>query len=177
MMIIAIILLLIVALLLFAATRPDDFRIERSLQIQARPEQVFSLINDFHEWEAWSPWEKVDPAVKRSYSGSDAGKGAIYAWQGNKQLGEGRMEILETQPYTLMRIQISFIKPFKAQNTIEFHLVPKADGTEVSESMFGRSNFISKLMGVFCNMDKMVGSKFDEGLRSLKDIAEKPASA
>ena len=177
MMITAIILLLIVALLLFVATRPDDFRIERRLQIQAAPEKIFPLINDFHEWEAWSPWEKADPAVKRSYSGVNAGKGTVYAWQGNKQLGEGRMEILEAQPHALVRIQINFIKPFAAQNTVEFLIAPNADGTQVSHAMFGHSNFMSKLMGLFFSMDKMVGTKFEEGLQSLKDIAEKPAAS
>ncbi|MFZ6871643.1 SRPBCC family protein [Undibacterium sp. Di27W] len=173
MMLAAIVLLLLIAFILFVATRPDDFRIERSLILQARPEQIFPLINDFHEWEAWSPWEKADPAVQRIYSGAAQGQGAIYAWKGNKDLGEGKMEILETRPHDYLRLQINFFKPFTAQNTIEFRLEEKEGHTVVSHAMFGPSNFMSKLMSLFFSMDKMVGSKFDEGLHSLKNIVEK----
>ncbi|PXX45051.1 SRPBCC family protein [Undibacterium pigrum] len=173
MILAAIILLLLIAFILFVATRPDDFRIERSLSMQARPEQIFPLLNDFHEWEAWSPWEKVDPAVRRSYSGPQHGQAAVYAWAGNKELGEGRMEILESQPFNYLRIQINFYKPFAAQNTIEFRLDEQGPTTLVSQAMFGSCNFMSKLMGLFFSMDNMVGKKFDEGLLDLKNIVEK----
>lgn len=172
-MIIAIIVLLLAAFLLYVATLPDHFRVERSLTFQAGAEQIFPLINDFHEWEAWSPWEKADPAVQRTYSGAESGKGAIYAWKGNKQLGEGKMEILDTQPFNYLRLQINFYKPFAAQNTIEFRLEEKDGSTVVSHAMYGPSNFMSKLMSLFFSMDKMVGGKFDEGLHSLKNIVEK----
>jgi len=172
-MIIAIIVLLLAAFLLYVAALPDQFRVERSLPLRATPEQIFPLINDFHEWEAWSPWEKIDPAVRRTYDGPAQGKEAVYAWNGNKQLGEGRMEILETQPFSYLRIQINFYKPFAAQNIIEFRLEDKGATTLVSQVMFGPCNFISKLMSLFFSMDKMVGKKFDEGLLSLKNIAEK----
>lgn len=173
MILAAIILLLLIAFILFVATRPDDFRIERSLSMQARPEQIFPLLNNFHEWEAWSPWEKVDPAVRRSYSGPQQGQAAVYSWLGNKELGEGRMEILESQPFNYLRIQINFYKPFAAQNTIEFRLDDQGATTVVSQAMFGPCNFMSKLMGLFFSMENMVGKKFDEGLLDLKNIVEK----
>lgn len=173
MILAAIILLLLIAFILFVATRPDDFRIERSLSMQARPEQIFPLLNNFHEWEAWSPWEKVDPAVRRSYSGPQQGQAAVYSWLGNKELGEGRMEILESQPFNYLRIQINFYKPFAAQNTIEFRLDDQGTTTVVSQAMFGPCNFMSKLMGLFFSMENMVGKKFDEGLLDLKNIVEK----
>ncbi|MFZ6757730.1 SRPBCC family protein [Undibacterium sp. Ji50W] len=177
MIILAILVLLLIAFLLYIASLPDAFRVERSLEINAASEQIFPLINDFHAWEAWSPWEKADPQVQRSYSGNDSGPGAVYAWQGNKQLGEERMEILETRPHDYLRLQINFYKPFAAQNTIEFKLESQAGKTVVSHAMFGPSNFMSKLMGTFFNMDKMVGGKFDEGLQSLKAIAEKSSTS
>ncbi|MCH8618339.1 SRPBCC family protein [Undibacterium sp. TS12] len=177
MMLTAIIVFLVLAFLLFIASRPGEFRIERSLSMRATPLQIFSLLNDFHEWEAWSPWEKADPAVQRTYSGMAQGKGAIYAWKGNRDLGEGRMEILETRPCDYLRLQINFIKPFAAQNTIEFRLEEKGDTTVLSHAMFGPCNFMSKLMGVFFSMDNMVGTKFEEGLQSIKEIAEKASAA
>ena len=171
---IAIILAVLIAgILIFAATRPDTFRIERSTTINAPPEKIYPNINGFHPWEAWSPWEKIDPAVKRSYSGADSGKGAVYAWQGNKDIGQGRMEIVESTPSSNVVIKIDFIKPFEAHNTIEFTLERQGDGAKVTQAMYGPSPFVSKLMGLFCSMDKMVGQKFEEGLASLKVIAEK----
>jgi hypothetical protein len=165
--------ILIAGILIFAATRPDTFRIERSTSIKAPPEKIFPLINGFHSWEVWSPWEKIDPAVKRSYSGVDSGKGAVYAWQGNKDIGQGRMEIIETTPSSKVVIKIDFIQPFEAHNTIEFTLERQGDAAKVTQAMYGPSPFVSKLMGLFCSMDKMVGQKFEEGLASLKAIAEK----
>ena len=171
--IIAIIAILIAAVLIYAATRPDDFRIERSTSIKAPPERIFPLISSFHQWETWSPWEKVDPEIKRTYSGAESGRGAVYAWQGNKNIGEGRMEIIESTPNSRLVIKIDFLKPFEAHNTIEFSLEPQGGTTKVTHAMFGRSPFISKLMGVFWSMDKMVGPKFEEGLASVKALAEK----
>jgi len=168
-----IIAILIAGILIYAATRPDTFRIERSTSIKSSPEKIFPHINGFHPWEAWSPWEKIDPAVKRSYGGADSGKGAVYAWQGNKDIGQGRMEIVESTPSSNVVIKIDFIQPFEAHNTIEFKLERQGDATKVTQAMYGPSPFLSKLMGLFCSMDKMVGQKFEEGLASLKAIAEK----
>jgi hypothetical protein len=171
-MIVAIIAIVFAALLIYVSTRPDNFRVERSLVIHATAEQLFSLLNDFHAWEAWSPWEKIDPAVKRTYSGAESGIGAIYGWVGNRQLGEGRMEILSATPDFKLQIQIDFFKPFAAQNIIEFTLVQQGDTTTITQAMFGPSNFTAKLMGLCFSMDKMIGSKFDEGLQNIQRIVE-----
>lgn len=164
---------IIVALLVFAATRPDNFRVERSVNIKAPPEKIFPLISDFHQWEAWSPWEKVDPAVKRSYSGSASGRGAVYEWQGNRDIGQGRMEIIEARPASNLVIRIDFIRPFEARNTIEFTLERQGGSSTVTQAMYGPSPFISRLLGLFFSMDKMVGQKYEEGLASLKGVAER----
>jgi len=164
---------LVAGILVYAATRPDTFRVERSTSIKASPEKIFPLINDFHRWEAWSPWEKIDPAVRRSYLGADAGKGAVYIWMGNKDVGQGNMKIIESTPSSNVLIKIDFIKPFEAHNTIEFTLERQGDAAKVTQAMYGPSPFLSRLMGLFCSMDKMVGQKFEEGLAGLKAIAEK----
>jgi uncharacterized protein YndB with AHSA1/START domain len=156
----------------FAATRPNSFRIQRSARIKAPPETIFPLIEDFHRWEAWSPWEKLDPALKRLYSGAEKGPGAVYQWEGNKNVGYGRMEISESAPPSKLVIKLDFIKPFEAHNTVEFTLVPENGGTQVTQAMYGPSPFMSKLMGLFMNMDKMVGGKYEEGLANLAAIAE-----
>jgi uncharacterized protein YndB with AHSA1/START domain len=162
----------IIAPLVYAATRPDSFRIERSAVIQAPPEKVFSFINDFHRWTAWSPWENIDPQLKRTYSGAQSGKGAGYAWEGNSKVGSGSMEIAEAAPAKIV-IRLDFLKPFEAHNTAEFTLAPGAQGeTTVNWAMFGPSPYVSKLMGVFFNMDRMVGGQFEQGLANLKTAAE-----
>ena len=168
-----IVLALISVLLVLASTRPDTFRIERSLDIRATPEKIFPLINNFREWEAWSPWEKVDPALKRSYSGATFGRGAVYEWNGNKNVGQGRMEIVDSSPPSRVLIKIDFIKPLEAHNTVEFKLASQSDFTTVTQAMYGQSPFISKVIGMFFSMDKMVGPKFEEGLAGIKAIAEK----
>ena len=170
---VAIIAILVAAVLIYAATRPDNFRIERSTSVKAPPERLFPLLDSFHQWEIWSPWEKVDPEIKRTYSGAESGRGAIYAWQGNKNIGEGRMEIIESMPNSRLLIKIDFLKPFEAHNTIEFTLEQQAETTKVTHAMFGRSPFISKVMGLFFSMERMVGPKFEEGLASIKTLAEK----
>jgi hypothetical protein len=171
--IVIIIVVLLVAILGFAATRPDTFLIERSTNIQALPENIFPHINDFHQWETWSPWEKIDPAIQRGYSGPAAGKGAVYEWQGNRDIGKGRMEIIESTPFSNVVIKLHFIQPFKAHNTVEFILERQGNTTKVTQAMYGPSPFISKLMGLFCSMDKMVGQKYEEGLANLKTVAER----
>ena len=167
------VLVLISGILLFAATRPDTFRVERTTHIKAPPEKIFPLITDFHRWEEWSPWEKVDPAVKRSYSGSANGVGAVYEWNGNKDIGQGRIEIVESSPPSRVVLKIDFIKPFEAHNQIEFTFRTQGDTTTVTQAMYGPSNFVSKLMHIFFNMDKMIGEKYEAGFASIKAIAEK----
>lgn len=171
--IIAIIFLAIIAvILIYAATRPDTFRIERSINIKATPDKIAPLINDFHHMQTWSAWEKVDPAMKRTYSGAESGVGAHYAWQGNKDIGSGSMEITESTP-TKIAMKLDFTAPFEAHNRVEFTLTPNGDSTTVNHAMFGPSPYISKLMGLVFSTEKMVGPKFEEGLATLKSIAEK----
>lgn len=171
---IALVLLALVGLvLIYAATRPDSFRVERSTVINAAPEKIFPFINDFRRWEPWSPWEKLDPQLKRTYSGAAEGAGAIYEWNGDKNVGRGRMEITASQPATRVQIKLDFIVPFEAHNQVEFVLAPEGTGTRVTQAMYGPSPFISKLMGLVFSMDKMVGGKYEEGLASLKALAEK----
>lgn len=164
---------LIAGVLVFAATRPDSFRIERSASIRGTPEKIFPLINDFRQWEAWSPWEKLDPSLKRTYEGAASGKGAAYAWLGNKDVGSGRMEIVESVPSSRLLLKLDFTAPFEAHNMVEFKLERQGDATVVTQAMYGPSPFISRLMGLFFSIDKMVGGKYEEGLASLKAIAEK----
>ena len=163
----------LVALVAYVATQPGEFSVSRSATFAAPAPAVFAQVNELKKWEAWSPWEKIDPAIKRSYSGADSGKGAVYAWQGNKDIGQGRMEILESTPSSKVVIKIDFIQPIEAHNTIEFRLERQGDGAKVTQAMYGPSSFLSKLVGLFCSMDKMIGQKFDEGLTSLKSIVEK----
>ena len=164
---------LIIAILIYVATRSDTFRIQRSANIKAPPEKIFPLINDFPQWEAWSPWEKIDPETKRTYGSITSGKGAVYEWSGNKKIGHGRMEIIESFPSSRVVLKIHFITPFEAHNTVEFTLVTQGNSTTVTQAMYGPNSYISKLMGLFCSMEKMVGEKYEEGLASLKAIAEK----
>ncbi len=171
--ILPLLVLAIAAVLVYAATRPDTFRVERSAGIAAPPEKIFGLINDFRQWAAWSPWEGIDPALKRTYSGAASGKGAVYAWEGNSKVGAGRMEILESAPGSKIAIKLDFFKPFEGHNTAEFTLEHKGEATTVNWAMFGPSPYMSKLMGLMVNMDRMIGGQFEQGLANLKSIAEK----
>lgn len=168
-----IVVVLIAAVLVFAATRPDTFRVERTTSIKAPPERVFALINDFDHWGAWSPWEKMDPAMKRTHSGAANGKGAVYAWEGNNKVGKGRMEILESSPVSRVAIKLDFIKPFEAHNIAEFTLAPQGDATHVTWAMHGPNPYFAKVMHVFFSMDRMVGKDFETGLANMKAAAEK----
>jgi Polyketide cyclase / dehydrase and lipid transport len=170
--ILLIVALAVCAVLVYAATKPDAFRVERSIVIQAPADKVFPLLHDFHQWERWSPWEKIDPALQRSYSGASAGVGAIYGWQGNKDIGHGRMEVTESTASSKVVIALHFIKPFEAHNTVEFVLRKDDDATRVIQAMYGPSPYISKLMSLVFSMDKMVGSKYEEGLGNLKSLDE-----
>ncbi len=168
-----VVVLLIAGVLIYAATKPDTFRIERSTRIKAAPEEVHALINNFDAWTQWSPWEKKDPAMKRTRSGPTEGKGAVYAWEGNNAVGQGRMEITEsTVPHHVL-IKLDFISPFEAHNVADFTLKPDGDSTQVTWAMYGPSPYISKLMTTFMSMDAMVGPDFEAGLVSLKQLAEK----
>jgi len=164
---------LIVALLVFAATKPDTFHVKRSASIKAPPEKIFPLINDLHRWGAWSPWEKMDPAMKRNFSGAANGKGAVYEWEGNHNVGKGRMEITETSPPSQVVIKLDFIKPFEAHNIAEFMMGSKDDSTNVTWAMHGPTPYMAKVIHVFFSMDSMVGKQFEAGLANLKAIAEK----
>jgi len=161
------------ALLVVAALQPDSFRVQREATIQAPPAKVFAFVDDFRQWPAWSPWEKLDPAMKRTLGGAASGKGATYAWEGNKEVGKGRMEITDSMAPARLTIKLDFLEPFEAHNTTEFSVEPASGGSRVVWSMHGPSPFISKLMGLFVSMDKMIGKDFEAGLANLKAAAER----
>lgn len=166
-----VIVVAIVAILTYAATRPDSFRVQRTASINAPPDRIFPYISDFKRWTAWSPYER-DPEMKRTYGGSENGKGAVYEWDGNKNVGKGRTEIVEATPDKIL-IKLDFIKPFEAHNMAEFTLEPKGGQTVVTWAIYGPSPYMSKLMGTFIDMDNMIGKEFDAGLAKLKSIVEK----
>ena len=167
------VVVVIAGILVFASTRPDAFSVQRTTTIHAPADKVFALINDFHRWGEWSPWEKLDPELKRTFSGAPAGVGTVYEWTGNSKVGAGRMEILKTAPAAKLDIKLDFIKPFEGHNIAEFTLTPKGEDTEVLWVMHGPAPFISKLMGVFVSMDAMIGKDFEAGLANMKIAAEK----
>ena len=172
--IIAILIALVVlGILVLAATKPDIFRVQRSTTIKAPPEKIFALINDFNAWTTWSPWEKKDPAMKRTFGTVTSGKGATYAWEGNKEVGQGRMEIAVSLPTSKVALKLDFVKPFEAHNQVEFTLEPKGDATSVTWNMQGPTPYFAKILHVFMDMDKMVGKDFETGLANLKAVAEK----
>jgi len=165
----------VVGLLVYAATRPDILRVERSATIAAPAGRIFPHIAELRAWGAWSPWEKKDPAMTRAFEGPASGKGAIYAWSGNKNVGSGRMEITQATPPDRIVIKLDFLTPFEAHHTAEFALEPQGDATRVVWVMHGPQSYFSRLMGIFMNMDRMIGNDFEAGLASLKALAEKPA--
>jgi len=156
----------------FVATRPSEFSVTRSITVSAPPSAVFPLVNDFHGWSAWSPWEKLDPAMKKTFSGPAAGKGAGYAWTGNDKVGEGRMTILDSKPDESVAIKLEFIKPFEETSDTTFTFQPQGSATQVTWTMAGRSGFIAKAFGVFMDMDAMIGKDLEKGLATLKERAE-----
>lgn len=155
----------------FAATRPDAFRLERSILIAAPAERIHPLIADFRSWRSWSPWENKDPGMARTLSGAESGVGAAYAWEGNKDIGAGRMEILESSPQRIL-IKLDFLRPFEAHNVAEFTLRPEGQGTRVTWAMSGPQPFIGKLMSLVFSLERMVGPDFEAGLATLKHQAE-----
>jgi hypothetical protein len=172
--IIAVVLAIAIAIvLILAATKPGRFSVQREISVKAPPEKIFPLINDFHQWGLWSPYEHKDPAMKRSYSGATDGKGAVYGWDGDKNVGSGRMEILDASLPSKIVIKLDFFKPFEGHNTAEFTMLPQGDVTNLTWLMHGPAPFMSKLMQVFMNIDNMIGKDFEIGLANLKRLTEK----
>lgn len=170
---VAVVVLIVVVLAIAIAMQPTDYHIERSLTMNASPEKVFAQVNDFHNWDAWSPWLKVDPNAQGTFEGPPSGEGAIFRWAGNDEVGEGSMTILESKPHELIRIKLAFIKPFEDQATTDFHFQPQGDQTEVTWTMDGKNDFLGKAMCLlFFDMDEMIGGKYDEGLATMKKIVE-----
>ncbi len=167
-----IVVVAVLAVVGIAATKPDSFEVKRSADIAAPPEKIAASLSDFHSWQAWSPWEKVDPAMKKTFSGPPSGVGSVYEWSGNAKAGAGRMEITEASP-AKVTIKLDFLKPFEAHNFVDFVLEPKGESTHVTWVMRGKNNFIGKVMQVFVSMDKMIGKDFEAGLATLKSVAEK----
>jgi len=161
----------IAAVLIIAATKPDTFRVQRSATIAAPAEAIFAHINDFHRWPAWSPYERKDPAMKKTFSGATTGEGAIYEWEGDKNVGKGRIEITDAAP-TRVALNLDMLKPFEAHNKVEFTLQPQGNATLVTWAMNGHTPYLAKILHVFFNMDRMVGGDFEAGLANLKAIAE-----
>ena len=166
------ILVVVAGVLIYASTKPDTFRVERTVSIKASPDKIFPLIVDLKSWTAWSPYEKKDPELKRSFGPITSGKGATYSWDGNKDVGQGSMEILDASPGKVV-IKLDFVKPFEAHNTAEFIVQPKGDSSSLTWAIYGPSPIISKVMGLFIDMDTMIGKDFEAGLADLKALAEK----
>jgi hypothetical protein len=165
---------IVVVLIGVIASRPAVFRVSRSATISAAPSKVFAQVNDFHNWGHWSPWAELDPNAKNSYEGPSAGTGAIFRWNGNSNVGEGSMKIIESRPSDLIRIQLDFVRPFKCTNDVEFTFKPVGDQTAVTWSMAGKNNFMSKAIGLFMDCEKMTGGMFEQGLAKLQSIVKQP---
>jgi hypothetical protein len=163
---------IIAIVLVLSAFQPSEFRVTRSATIAAPAAVIFPEINDFHRWSAWSPWEKLDPAMKRTFEGPAAGVGAGYGWEGNSDVGSGRMTITESRPAELINIRLEFFKPMPGVCPTEFTFRPEGGATTVTWTMSGTNNYLSKIVCLFMNMDKMIGGDFEKGLAGLKRIAE-----
>lgn len=164
---------LVGGVLVLAALKPDTFRVQRTASIKAPPEKIFPFINEFERWSAWSPYEKKDPAMRRARSGPAAGKGAVYAWQGNKEVGVGRMEIMDSSLPSRVALSLDFSEPFEAHNVVEFTLDGTGESTQVTWAMRGPVPYLAKIVHVVIDMDQMVGRDFEAGLANLKAIAER----
>jgi uncharacterized protein YndB with AHSA1/START domain len=156
-----------------AAMADDTYTVERSTTIDAPPERIYQHIANFHSWRSWSPWEGVDPDLRRTYSGPDTGPGATYTWEGNRKAGAGRMEIVEAVEPARVRIDLHFLKPFKARNETVFTIRPEGSGSRLTWTMTGRKTLATKIMGIFKSMDAMIGPDFERGLASLKSTVER----
>ena len=172
--VLAVIFVLIVVLAGIIAMQPPTFTVMRSAKIAAPPSAVFTQVNDFHNWQAWSPWAKLDPNAKNTFEGPSTGKGAVFHWVGNNEVGEGEMTITESRPDELVLIKLEFIKPFASVCDTEFKFQPEGDQTAVTWTMSGPNTFLSKAIHLVMDMDKMVGGSFDEGLANLKSVVEAP---
>jgi uncharacterized protein YndB with AHSA1/START domain len=172
LVLVAILVLAVAAVLVLASTKPAVFSVRRGIAIRAAPERVFGYVDDFHRWPAWSPWETRDPAMQRTLGGATSGTGAVYEWNGNKDVGQGRMEIVESTPFSRIAIKLDFLKPFEAHNMATFTFVADGDTTVVDWVMHGPNRFVSKIMQVFMDMDRMIGKDFEAGLAKLKAAAE-----
>jgi hypothetical protein len=168
-----IVALAVAAILIMAAAKSDTFEVRRSASIKAPPEKIFPLIDDFHRWGQWSPYEKLDPGMQRSFSEPASGKGATYAWKSDGQAGVGSMQITEASAPSRVALDLNFVKPFETRNTVEFSLQPSGDATLVTWSMRGPRPYLAKVMHVIFDMDKMVGGDFETGLADLKAVAER----
>ncbi|MDD2769576.1 MAG: SRPBCC family protein [Methylococcus sp.] len=164
--------ILIAAVLIYASTKPDTFQIQRTIRIKAPPEKIFPLIGELRAWLNWSPYEKKDPEMKRTFSGPSAGEGAMYAWDGNREIGAGSMEITQSLPPSKLVIKLDFVRPFECHNIVEFTLEPEGETTQVTWAMHGPMRFITKLVTIVFSMDKMVGKDYEAGLAALKAAAE-----
>lgn len=163
---------LVAAVLLFATTRADSFHVQRSIVIHAPADKVFPLINNLHRWTSWSPYEMLDPAMQRTYGGAPEGTGASYAWNSKSKAGAGTMNITESTPSSQIIIALDFTKPFEGHNTAQFNLDSKADSTLVTWAMYGPTPYLAKVIGIFFNMDQLIGQDFELGLKNLKTVAE-----
>jgi len=167
---------IVIVFVVVVALRPSEYRVARTLMISAPAAAVFAQVNDFHKWDAWNPWAKIDPAMKQTYAGAPAGAGAVYTWTGNKEVGEGRMTLAESRPHELIRIDLEFLKPFAATSVAEFTFKPEGDRTAVTWSMAGRVNFVAKAIHMFVDMDKLIGANFEKGLAEMKSLVEAAGS-
>lgn len=172
LVILAVLAVAVLAALAIAAMKPNAFRVDRSIDIEAPAAKIFPLLNDLRGQAAWSPWDQKDPTMKRTYSGAESGKGAVYVWDGNKDIGSGRQEIVETTPHSDIKIKMDFIRPFEAHNMVEFLLRPQGNATNVTWAISGPMPFMFRVMSLFCTMDKMIGKEFDTGLANLKTLVE-----
>lgn len=174
-MLLLVLVAVVSALIAYIALVPDGFRIARSAVVDAPAEAIFAQVNDFHNWRQWSPWEKLDPAMERSFEGSPLGFGAIYGWSGNKKVGKGRMKIVESLKDERIKLKLAFEKPFQAMNQVQFDFKPISDAqTEVTWAMTGKHEFITKTMSRFFGFENIVGGQYEEGLANLKRLLETP---
>jgi carbon monoxide dehydrogenase subunit G len=162
----------IAALSVVIAMQPSDFKVARTATFNAPPAAVFEQVNDFHKWEAWSPWAKLDPNAKNTFEGPSSGEGAIFRWDGDSNVGEGSMELVESKPNELIRIKLDFVRPMPGTNDIQFLFEPEGEGTKVTWSMAGEKNFLAKAFGLVMDCEKMCGDMFDEGFAGIKKIVE-----
>jgi uncharacterized protein YndB with AHSA1/START domain len=169
---VAMLALVVVVFVIAVAMQPAEYRVERSLAMKAPPEEVFHQVNDFHNWQAWSPWAELDPDAKVTFEGPTAGEGAIFRWAGNDQVGEGSMTILESQPNERIRMRLDFLKPMEDTANVEFTLQPVGEQTKVNWAMFGQNNFVGRAMCMFMDMDQMIGSDYEKGLANIQAIVE-----